>query len=437
MATHVLRPKQKLGKYRIERRLAEGGYAHVYRAYDTVEGVEVALKIPIASVREAAALDESCREVRLMARLDHPNILAIKNADILDGKLAIAYPLGERSLAERLRSRLAAKTALEYADQMLAALACAHRHRVVHCDVKPENFILFADGSLRLGDFGIARIARTTLPVSGSGTVGYVAPEQALGKASLRSDVFSMGLVLYRMFSGRLPEWPYEWPFPAADRVRRNFGPEMVTVLRRAVDVDSRRRFANASALHLAFRRARSAVNGARSQRKRRNSSPQGALLWKEARRRQFIRLYRRALDTRHTCRRCEGPVSEAMQHCPWCGTDRTRHEGETSFPASCSRCRRGMKLDWRYCPWCYGAGYEPHSNREYPDVRYSARCGNQACSRRELMPHMRYCPWCRTKVRRRWRVPDPGKPCRACGHGVLTDYWDHCPWCGTATARS
>jgi serine/threonine protein kinase len=97
---------------------------------------------------------------------------------------------------------------------MIEAVAYAHRQRIIHCDIKPENFILFPDNRLRLTDFGIARVAQNTVAGSGSGTVGYMAPEQAMGKPSMRSDVFSLGLVIYRMLTGQLPEWPFEWPPP-------------------------------------------------------------------------------------------------------------------------------------------------------------------------------------------------------------------------------
>ena len=91
--------------------------------------------------------------------------------------------------------------------------------RVLHCDIKPENFILFADGTLKLTDFGIAKIARRTIEASGSGTVGYIAPEQALGRPSFRSDVFSLGLIFYQMFTKKLPQWPFAWPPPEYQRL--------------------------------------------------------------------------------------------------------------------------------------------------------------------------------------------------------------------------
>src|SRR5690606_36135308 len=133
----------------------------------------------------------------------------------------IAVPLGKGSLADRMRKRMSMETFLDYARQMLSAVAHAHRHRIVHCDVKPENFLLFPDGRLRLADFGIAKIAQRTLRGSGSGTIGYIAPEQAMVRPSFRSDVFSLGLILWQMLTGELPEYPFTWPLPGLQRLRR------------------------------------------------------------------------------------------------------------------------------------------------------------------------------------------------------------------------
>lgn len=217
-----LRTRQRLGKFRIVRRIAQGGFADVYRAYDTVEGIHVALKIPSPILLADRALDDFLKEVRITARLDHPNILHLKWAGFIDDRFVMVYPLGERTLADRMATRMSLRQAMDYAQQMLEATAFAHHKRVIHCDIKPENFILFADDRLKLGDFGIAKfVSRYTLSASGSGTVGYVAPEQAMGKPSLRSDVFSLGLIIYRILTGRLPEWPFEWPLPGHDRLRQ------------------------------------------------------------------------------------------------------------------------------------------------------------------------------------------------------------------------
>lgn len=426
------RPRQMIGKYRIEMRLATGGFADVYRAADTIEGVKVALKIPKPHFVERHGLDDFRKEVRVTARLDHPNIMRIKNADFVDGIFIIVYPLGEGTLAERLRTRISAQSALDYASQILEAVAHAHEQNVIHCDIKPENFVLFDHNSvLRMTDFGIARFTfRTMIQGSGSGTLGYLAPEQAMGKLSFRSDVFSTGLVLYRMFAGRLPEWPFEWPPPGHENLKRKLNPKMVELIRRAMSVNIKRRYANGVQMNNVFTRIKTqALNGETKKRrrtKRRVPIDLDAIRWSA-----FKRQFGRVLDARYDCGYCGGPVSEAMQACPWCGTKRTKHYGDTRFPATCPRCRRGVKLDWTYCAWCYGPGIGPISDREYSDRAYTARCTNKACSRKELMPHMRYCPWCRRKTTQKWKIPNTRATCPRCGSGVAGDYWHYCAWCG------
>src|SRR5690606_35277897 len=104
---------------------------------------------------------------------------------------------------------------------------------------------------------------------------------------------------------------------------------------------------------------------------------------WQTLRFREFRRNWGKALAVRSECERCHGPVSEPMTHCPWCGDTRDHHHGPATAPRSCERCGRGMKLDWHYCAYCWGPGVEVVSSREYPDVRYSAKCANPRCTRR------------------------------------------------------
>ncbi len=428
----MVRVRQRLGKYRIDRRLADGGFATVYQAYDTIAGIPVALKMPHPEFVSKKTLEDFRKEVRLTAKLDHPNILPIKDAGFIDGKFVIAYPLGRGSLGDRLKQRLSARTILEFADQMLEAVAFAHRQRIMHCDIKPENFILFPGNVLRLADFGIAKVAHRTLEASGSGTVGYVAPEQAMGKPSFRSDVFSLGLILYRMFSGQLPEWPYHWPPPGFERVRHNLHPDAIKFLRRTMEVDHRKRFADATQMFAVFRRLRArAIKSAFARRHRRKRARAAPGDWRTIRRRQFLKQYRQTLDVRGACSRCHGPLAEAMQVCPWCGVKRRSAREETRFPTRCPRCKRGMKTDWRFCPWCYGPAVNTSAGRRYPDVRYAARCANPACKGKLLMPFMQYCPWCRQKVKRAWKIANSKDRCSRCGWAILRDYWDYCPWCG------
>lgn len=238
-----LRVRQRLGKYRIERRLGEGAFSCVYQAMDSIEGIRVALKIPHPEHLTAEVLKDFRKEVRTVARLAHPNVLPLKDASIIDGKLVIALPLGEESLADRLGRRLATTRALDWIDQLTEAVAYAHSHRIIHCDIKPENIILFPDGHLRLADFGIAKVSGRTIRGGGTGTVGYMAPEQAMGWPSYRSDVFSVGLISYRLLSGQWPAWPFEWPPRGYSRLKARVHPKLTAWIKRAIDPDPRKRF--------------------------------------------------------------------------------------------------------------------------------------------------------------------------------------------------
>jgi serine/threonine protein kinase len=420
----LLRARQKLGKYRIEQRLSDGPIAAVYKARDTIHGVPVALKIP----HEESMTDYFLQDFK------HENILPIRDASFIDKYFVITMPLGQESLTDRMKRRVSNETAISFVEQALAAVAHAHRARVIHCDIKPDNLIVFPDNQLRLTDFGFSKVAEHTLKASGSGTVGYIAPEQALGRPMFQSDVFSLGLVIYELLTGVLPEWPYDWPPPHCDRLRRKLKPALVEWLRKAIEVRPEKRYRNAVAMYEEYKRRRNG-GAIRKRAAKKSSRPaDDPALWQKVLFKQFQRKYRRTLDTRHECSSCSGPIAETMQACPWCGTKIRTQRLETNYPAKCPRCHRGAKLDWRYCAWCYGPGFEVETSRSYPDRRYSARCANAKC-RGKLMPFMRYCPWCRTKVRKPWPLPGSKSKCPSCHWGVDRNYWHHCPWCSKALA--
>ena len=422
----MLRAKTKFGKYLIERKIGEGGFAVVYQAKDTIEGIRVALKIPYGNLITDESLDVFRQEVRLVAKLEHPHIQPLKYADYIEGHFVIVTALGVGSLEDRLTKRMAAKTALSFSRQMLEAVASAHEHKIIHCDLKPDNFLLFPDNQLRLIDFGIARVAHRTLKGSGAGTVGYMAPEQAMGQPSFRSDVFSLGLIMHRMFSSKLPEWPYVWPFPGNDRLKSQLTPDLIQLIQKATQVDAKKRFADAKRMLDAFEQAKRPKANRRSVRADSTSSN-----WKTVQFRQFKREFGKLLETKQQCGKCAGPVAEAMRSCPWCGKSRKKHpDEEIRFQVACPRCQRGMKSDWKFCAWCYGEGFEPTSNRELGDRRYATRCTNSRCQRKLLMPFMRYCPWCNVKVKRKWKIEGCSDSCRSCGWGVAGEFWSFCPWC-------
>lgn len=248
-----LRIKSRLGKYRIEARLMEGTYSNVYRAYDTIEGHRIALKIPHPHLADDAFLEGFRKEARLGSSIQHPHILSLKDASIIDDHFVMAYPLGTESLSDRLARRVSSANLELIIEHCLEGLAELHSRRIIHCDIKPENFIIFPGPTVKLADFGIARLALRTINASGSGTLGYMAPEQAMGKPSFRSDVFAMGLLLYKMITGHVPEYPFKWPPPELARLRRKAHPAFIAIIRKALEPEPRRRFADGQALHRAF----------------------------------------------------------------------------------------------------------------------------------------------------------------------------------------
>jgi serine/threonine-protein kinase len=425
---YLFRARQKIGKYRIVKRLSNGPLADVFHAFDTIHHAHVALKVPHVRTGKIDDVEDFVNEVRVSARLDHPNILPVQNAAFIGEHFVIAMPLGIESLGDRIERRMANALALDFAGQALAAVAHAHERKIIHCDIKPENFIIFPDNRLRLSDFGFAKLGLRTIKASGSGTIDYIAPEQAMGRPKFQSDVFSLGLVLYRLLSGRLPEFPFDWPPVGHERIVQRVGGDVAAMLRRAITLDAKARFADATEMLAAFEKLDA---GARRQKRKAPVARPGTNgpAWQRLRWREFRRAYRGILDARHDCRRCEGPVAMEMQACPWCGVDNPAAGADTRMPAHCPRCERGVKLDWNYCAWCYGPGFEQETRRRYTDKAYTARCARAGCGG-PLMPHMRYCPWCRAKVTRRWPLRRGDPSCRGCQQPIAADYWKYCAWC-------
>ena len=200
------------GRYRIVRKLGSGGMADVYLAEDEELGRRIAIKI----LNDRHANDESFverfrREAKNAAGLSHPNIVSIYDRGEAEGTYYIAMEyLDGRSLKELVVARgpLPIQDAIDATRQVLAALRFAHRKGVVHRDIKPHNVMADADGRLKVTDFGIARAGVSQMTEAGSiiGTAQYLSPEQARGTAvDQRSDLYSVGVVLYEMLTGTTP----------------------------------------------------------------------------------------------------------------------------------------------------------------------------------------------------------------------------------------
>lgn len=425
-----IRRGTRLGKYRLDKRLARGGYGEVWKARDCVEGIWVALKMSHTGFNGRRDNKIVLREVTLVAQLRHPHILPVKNADIIEGHAVLATELSVGTLADRAKP-MAARRIVSIMAQVLDGLAYAHRHRLVHCDVTPGNIFLFPDGHAALGDFGISRqVKGRPETIDEYGTPGYVAPEQAYGRPTYRSDCFAIGVILYEYITGSLPRWPFRWPLRGHDRLRERTNTAFVRFMRHALAVDPARRFANAEQMLTALVQAMPLLldNGALAGAGAKTSKD-----WRRMRREAFVQRYGKALAVTFRCVECGEPIAESMLLCPWCGSGRNRFDTRSSFSHVCPRCRKGVLPEWHFCPWCYGAGFRSPSSGRSPHVRYHARCRH---CRGQLMRYMRYCPWCRRKVRRPWHVRPFSEVCGRCGWSVDSDFWNYCPWCQCSLIR-
>ncbi|HET7601723.1 MAG TPA: serine/threonine-protein kinase, partial [Gemmatimonadales bacterium] len=201
-------------RYSLDRELGQGGMAVVYLAHDLRHDREVALKVLKPEISAEIGAERFLREIKLAAGLTHPHILPVFDSGEADGLLFYVMPSMEgRSLRERLdkERQLSLPVALRIAREVASALDYAHRHNVVHRDIKPENILLHEDAAM-VADFGIGKAltsegASLTQTGLSLGTPAYMSPEQAAGELGTdgRSDLYSLGCVLYEMLAGEPP----------------------------------------------------------------------------------------------------------------------------------------------------------------------------------------------------------------------------------------
>jgi serine/threonine-protein kinase len=203
---------QKLGDYEILGVLGAGGMGKVYKVRNTISDRIEAMKILLPNLADQKELaDRFLREIKLLASLNHPNIAALRTALTLDNQLVMIMEYVDGvTLASRLQQGpVPVADAVYYIDQVLAALVYAHQMNVVHRDIKPGNMMLTPQGVVKLMDFGIARPgneAGMTITGTTLGSLNYMSPEQVKGESvDARSDLYSVGLSLYEIVTGRLP----------------------------------------------------------------------------------------------------------------------------------------------------------------------------------------------------------------------------------------
>ena len=202
------------GRYLIQSLVGVGGMANVYRGVDEKNGNAIAVKVLKEEFLDNEELVRRFKnESKAISILDHPNIVKVYDVSVTDRLQYIVMEYVDGiTLKEYLKQRggaLTWKETVHFATQVLRALQHAHSKGIIHRDVKPQNIMLLADGSIKMMDFGIARFSRAqsqTVSDKAIGSVHYISPEQAKGdRTDARTDIYSVGVMLYEMLSGRLP----------------------------------------------------------------------------------------------------------------------------------------------------------------------------------------------------------------------------------------
>lgn len=201
------------GKYRIEEIVGRGGMSVVMRAVSVADGKTVTVKILNEDTEEENVYSRFVNEAEAISRLNHRNVVHVLDVETRkesEYKYIVMDYIDGITLKEYLekKGRLGWKEAAHYIVQVLDALSHAHEHKVLHRDIKPENIMLLRDGTIKVIDFGIAKLPESTsltMTNKAIGTVYYISPEQANGEANEQSDIYSTGITLYELVTGKLP----------------------------------------------------------------------------------------------------------------------------------------------------------------------------------------------------------------------------------------
>lgn len=275
-----------IDRFRIERQIGYGGMGRVYLAHDAVLGERVVIKVMREMLsRHAGAVKRLAAEARASMRLAHPNVVRVHDYHEapIARFLAMEYVEGE-SLKDRLdrEGKLGEGEARRIGAEICKGLEHAHERGVIHRDLKPGNILLGKDGSVKIADFGIARVCRDSVTrltsVQDSGTLPYMSPEQMMGESTERSDIYSVGVILYEILAGDPPFHTGEIAEQIrskAPKVLEGVSAETNALVLRCLEKDAAKRFRSAAELReeldgTAARRREGARARAEEERRRR-----------------------------------------------------------------------------------------------------------------------------------------------------------------------
>ncbi|MCJ7682234.1 MAG: serine/threonine protein kinase [Candidatus Aminicenantes bacterium] len=249
---------QKVGKYQILRSLGSGGFGSVYLAKDSWLNIQVAIKVPH---KQTTALFKMLKEPRLQAALNHPNIVRMLSAEKRENVFFMVMEYVDGGTLEDVldeKKIIGLKTASEYILQIADAVDHAHSNQIIHRDLRPSNIMLTSANQIKITDFGTsAWLHNAPYASTRIGSPPYMAPEQFMGKATYRSDIYSIGCIFYEMLLGRPPIYDPD-PFKILEkaqngkitppRIKNNRIPkEIDTIIMGCLASEIENRFARAS----------------------------------------------------------------------------------------------------------------------------------------------------------------------------------------------
>jgi serine/threonine protein kinase len=320
---------QIIGKYKILRTIGSGGFGTVYLADDTWIDKKVALKVPH---KQGVDFGELLREPRLLASLNHPNIVTVLTAERQDNVFFIVMEFVPGETLESIIAREGAldlTRALDYTCQVCNAVDHAHRQGVLHRDLRPSNVLVAERGMVKVADFGTSRFLE--IAAHGTTIIGsppYMAPEQFHGRAVFASDVYSLGVTMFQMMTGTLP---YDTPSPAdLERLMRGelqIGPRLKNpkipkaindIVLKAMAPDISSRYQRASELLDDVLAARHLdQSGTPRPSRTPSSTPEGG---RHAPQDIQVRLKARESPQPRFCWHCRKPLHARSDRCPFCG---------------------------------------------------------------------------------------------------------------------